>query len=164
MNLGKNGQTVWNALNGLCEAFKCSERFTEWVGEGAERKAIPRQDRRDIGDKDCLNRLGTYEDVIPLEYAQELTKAVTDGRLYVSPCKMGEVWQKKSSGKLIKIKGFRITPMIGFFVIYGLWNPKSGHLSCDLYCNVEDFVRNFTKVDVKPQRKPEDAQNERVEV
>ena len=38
------------------------ERLTEWVGDGTDRKAIARQDRRDIGDKDCVASLAAYED------------------------------------------------------------------------------------------------------
>ena len=38
------------------------ERLTEWIGTGDSRKALARQDRRDIGDKDCIARLAAYED------------------------------------------------------------------------------------------------------
>lgn len=82
------------------------ERLTEWVGSGPERKAIARQDRRDIGDKDCVTRLAAYEDtgLTPeeinaikgeIEFDQmkglkKLLQAERAGLLVVLPCKKGD--------------------------------------------------------------------------
>jgi len=96
------------------------ERLTQWIGEGEDRKAIARQDRRDIGDKDCVNRLAAYEDTgltpeeikdfvqrweqavelaglckqAGVDHLQELVKAEKDGRLVVLPCKVGDTVYK----------------------------------------------------------------------
>lgn len=62
------------------------ERLTEWIGSGPERKAIARQDRRDIGDKDCVTRLAAYEDTgLTPERVAELAEAEQAGRLVVLP-------------------------------------------------------------------------------
>lgn len=101
------------------------ERLTEWVGSGPDRKAIARQDRRDIGDKDCVARLATYEDtgltpdaVAQLKQIAEIfncdsndpaqlkqlcdklrgwQQADQTGRLVVLPCKVGDTVYRVAS-------------------------------------------------------------------
>lgn len=60
--MGGDGEEDWR---------KTMERLTEWIGTGDSRKALARQDRRDVGDKDCIARLAAYEDtgMEPCDYA-----------------------------------------------------------------------------------------------
>ena len=39
------------------------ERLTEWIGEGEDRKAIPRMDLKNNGHERCVRKLAEYEDL-----------------------------------------------------------------------------------------------------
>lgn len=136
------------------------ERLTQWIGEGEDRKAIARQDRRDIGDKDCVNRLAAYEDTgltpeeikdfvqrweqavelaglckqAGVDHLQELVKAEKDGRLVVLPCKVGDTV-------------YKICPISPFLEVGDLWSGQIIKGDCDRCpygtCDCHDVGPNF---------------------
>lgn len=81
------------------------ERLTEWVGSGPDRKAIARQDCRDIGDKDCVARLAAYEDTGLTPEEIELMKEAQGIGEGMTPQRLAEILTADQAGRLVVLPG-----------------------------------------------------------
>lgn len=77
------------------------DRLTEWVGNGPDRKAIARQDRQDIGDKDCIARLAAYEDTGLTPEEIELMKEAQGIGEGMTPQRLAEILTADRAGRLV---------------------------------------------------------------
>lgn len=108
------------------------ERLTEWVGSGPDRKAIARQDRRDVGDKDCVARLAAYEDTgLCPETAAELKEIVR-----IFNCAPGDPAQLK--WLCDKLRGWQQAEQDGRLVVANV-SGRCG--SCVHYKRIEGTAR-----------------------
>lgn len=56
-----------------------SERLTEWIDDGEEKRAVPKMDLRRNGYQRCCNKLGEYEDLEEQGLLLKLPVAVGQG-------------------------------------------------------------------------------------
>lgn len=83
------------------------------------------------------------------KHIKELLEAENEGRLQVLPCKVGDCWIENSSGRPVKIDGFKCDSYNGWMILYHYpgWLERA--------CYLEYFRLHFTRDEVEAALKGE---------
>ena len=98
------------------------ERFTQWIGEDEDRRAIPRPDIRSNGHGRCCNKLAEYED------------AEKQGLLVRLPCKVGDMVYIPTRNFVSELRITLVSVDTNDMAMYFSWLLNTG-----IYPNLDGF-------------------------
>lgn len=126
------------------------DRLTYWCDDGVGGGEWRVNARGNEFAGEAVDRLAAYENTgLEPEWVKELDKAEQDGRLVVLPCKVGDVWFEKCSGRVVEIDGFKYDSYVGWAVLYHYdgWQERA--------CNPTYFRGHFTQDEAEAALKGE---------